>query len=48
MLHISKEEQRARLQERLDDPTKRWKFALGDLEARKQWSAYQQAYADVG
>jgi PPK2 family polyphosphate:nucleotide phosphotransferase len=47
MLHISKEEQRARLQERLDDPTKRWKFALGDLEARKQWSAYQQAYADL-
>ena len=47
MLHISKEEQRARLQERLDDPTKRWKFALGDLEARKQWSAYQQAYEDA-
>ena len=45
MLHISKDEQRARLQERLDDPTKHWKFSLGDLEVRKQWDAYQQAYA---
>jgi PPK2 family polyphosphate:nucleotide phosphotransferase len=47
MLHISKEEQRVRLQERLDDPTKRWKFAIGDLDARKQWSAYQRAYEDT-
>jgi PPK2 family polyphosphate:nucleotide phosphotransferase len=47
LLHISKEEQRQRLQERLDDPTKHWKFALGDLEARKQWDAYQQAYSDA-
>ena len=45
MLHISKDEQRARLQERLDDPTKHWKFAAGDLEVRKQWGAYQRAYA---
>ena len=45
LLHISKEEQRLRLQERLDDPTKHWKFAIGDLEVRKQWSAYQQAYS---
>jgi PPK2 family polyphosphate:nucleotide phosphotransferase len=45
MLHISKEEQRIRLQERLDDPTKHWKFELGDLEARKQWDDYQRAYA---
>jgi PPK2 family polyphosphate:nucleotide phosphotransferase len=44
MLHISKEEQRQRLQERVDDPTKHWKFAMGDLEVRKQWSAYQKAY----
>lgn len=44
MLHISKDEQRARLQERLDDPAKRWKFALGDLEVRKQWAPYQNAY----
>ncbi|MDB5743933.1 MAG: hypothetical protein JWR68_2248 [Polaromonas sp.] len=47
MLHISFEEQRARLQERIDDPTKHWKFALGDLEARKQWKPYQQAYEDL-
>ena len=47
LLHISKDEQRVRLQERLDDPTKNWKFAAGDLEARKQWSAYQQAYSDA-
>ena len=44
MLHISKEEQRLRLQDRLDDPTKHWKFALGDLDARKQWDRYQAAY----
>jgi len=47
MLHISKDEQRARLQERLDDPTKHWKFAAGDLEVRKQWGRYQRAYADA-
>ena len=34
LLHISKDEQRLRLQERLDDPTKHWKFAVGDLEER--------------
>ena len=45
LLHISKDEQRVRLQERLDDPTKHWKFAAGDLEARKQWDAYQKAYS---
>jgi len=45
MLYVSKEEQRRRLQERLDDPTKHWKFELGDLEARKQWDDYQHAYA---
>ncbi len=44
MLHISFEEQGQRLQERVDDPTKRWKFSLGDLAVRKQWSEYQQAY----
>lgn len=44
LLHISKEEQRVRLQERLDDPTKHWKFAAGDLEERKLWDAYQAAY----
>ena len=44
MLHISFEEQRARLQERIDDETKHWKFALGDIDARKQWKPYQKAY----
>ena len=47
MLHISKDEQRRRLQERIDVPEKRWKFSLGDLEVRKQWNAYQQAYEDM-
>ena len=44
MLHISKDEQRQRLQERVDDPTKHWKFSLGDIEVRKQWDDYQRAY----
>lgn len=44
MLHISFDEQRARLQERVDDPTKHWKFSTGDLEVRKQWADYQAAY----
>ena len=47
LLHISKDEQRERLQERLDDPTKHWKFAAGDLEERKHWDAYQQAYSEA-
>jgi PPK2 family polyphosphate:nucleotide phosphotransferase len=46
-LHISKEEQKRRLQERLDDPTKRWKFADGDLHARERWDDYMQAYQDA-
>jgi PPK2 family polyphosphate:nucleotide phosphotransferase len=44
MLHIGKDEQRERLQERVDDPDKHWKFSLGDLEVRKQWDDYQSAY----
>ena len=47
MLHISFDEQRARLQERIDDPTKHWKFNAGDLEVRKQWKQYQRAYASA-
>jgi PPK2 family polyphosphate:nucleotide phosphotransferase len=43
MLHISKEEQRRRLQDRLDDPAKRWKFDPHDLDTRAQWDAYQRA-----
>ena len=46
-LHIDIEEQKERLQARLDDPTKRWKFRLGDLEERKRWPEYMQAYEDV-
>ncbi len=45
MLHIGFDEQRERLQERVDDPTKRWKFSAGDLAVRKQWGSYQNAYA---
>lgn len=44
MLHISKDEQRERLQQRLDDPTKQWKFQRDDLAVRQQWALYQQAY----
>jgi PPK2 family polyphosphate:nucleotide phosphotransferase len=44
MLRISKDEQAERLQERLDDPKKRWKFDPGDLEDRKLWDAYIEAY----
>jgi PPK2 family polyphosphate:nucleotide phosphotransferase len=44
LLHISPEEQRQRLQERLDDPAKHWKFSMGDIEVRKQWTQYQRAY----
>ncbi len=47
MLHISKDEQRERLQDRIDDPNKHWKFSMGDLDARKQWDDYQQAYQDL-
>ncbi|KND58509.1 UDP-galactose-lipid carrier transferase [Candidatus Paraburkholderia schumanniana] len=46
-LHISKDEQRERLQARIDDPTKHWKFDVSDLEARKLWGDYQAAYADL-
>ena len=44
MLHISKDEQRKRLQERLDDPEKQWKFDEGDIVQRKKWDDYQRAY----
>ncbi|HPK34046.1 PPK2 family polyphosphate kinase [Ottowia sp.] len=47
MLHIGPEEQRKRLQERVDDPTKHWKFSMGDLDVRKQWQPYQQAYENL-
>jgi PPK2 family polyphosphate:nucleotide phosphotransferase len=43
-LHISKGEQKQRLQERIDDPKKRWKFNAGDLEERAWWDQYMEAY----
>jgi len=46
-LHISKDEQRTRLQERLEDPEKRWKFRVEDLDDRRRWDEFQQAYEDV-
>lgn len=46
-LHISKQEQRERLQARLDEPDKNWKFEEGDLGPRAQWDDYQEAFEDV-
>ncbi len=45
MLHISKDEQKARLEERLADPTKNWKFNPGDLKERERWDDYMEAYS---
>ena len=47
MLHISKDEQRTRLAERLADPTKHWKYNPGDLTERGYWDDYQAAYEDA-
>jgi PPK2 family polyphosphate:nucleotide phosphotransferase len=46
-LHIDRDEQKERLQARLADPSKHWKFRLGDLEERKLWPAYMEAYEAV-
>jgi PPK2 family polyphosphate:nucleotide phosphotransferase len=46
-LHIDLDEQKERLQARLDEPTKRWKFNPGDLEERKLWPVYMRAYAEA-
>jgi PPK2 family polyphosphate:nucleotide phosphotransferase len=46
-LHIDEDEQKERLQARLDDPTKRWKFRKGDLDDRKLWKEYTAAYEDA-
>jgi PPK2 family polyphosphate:nucleotide phosphotransferase len=46
-LHIDADEQRARFEARLKDPTKEWKFSLGDLDVRRQWDAYTRAYEDA-
>jgi PPK2 family polyphosphate:nucleotide phosphotransferase len=46
-LHVGKEEQRVRLQSRLDDPEKRWKFERADLETRQKWDEYTELYDDA-
>jgi PPK2 family polyphosphate:nucleotide phosphotransferase len=46
-LRVSKEEQRQRFLERLDEPTKRWKFSMGDIAERKLWDKYMDAYEDM-
>ena len=43
-LHLSKQEQRERFLARIDDAEKNWKFSLGDIEERKHWREYMQAY----
>ena len=46
-LHIDRDEQAKRLQARLDDPDKNWKFDIHDLEQRKHWDAYMDAFRDA-
>jgi PPK2 family polyphosphate:nucleotide phosphotransferase len=46
-LHISKDEQKKRLEERLRDPTRYWKFSLRDVQERRFWDDYQEAYEDA-
>jgi PPK2 family polyphosphate:nucleotide phosphotransferase len=46
-LNISKEEQKRRFLDRLDDPAKQWKFSLGDLAERQYWDDYQRAFEDA-
>ena len=43
-LHLSKDEQKKRFMDRLDEPNKHWKFSLADLSERKLWDDYQKAY----
>jgi PPK2 family polyphosphate:nucleotide phosphotransferase len=47
MLHVSREEQKRRLIERLTDKTKNWKFSAGDLDERKRWDDYTKAYRGI-
>jgi PPK2 family polyphosphate:nucleotide phosphotransferase len=47
MLHISKDEQKKRLQARIDVPRKRWKFSPADVQERALWDDYQDAYEDA-
>ena len=45
-LHLSREEQRKRFLERIDEPEKNWKFSMADIHERKYWKDYQQAYEE--
>jgi PPK2 family polyphosphate:nucleotide phosphotransferase len=47
LVHISRDEQRERLRARLDDPSKYWKFSVGDLGERDKWDAYTAAYEEA-
>jgi polyphosphate kinase 2 (PPK2 family) len=47
MLHISGTEQKRRLQERIDDETKNWKFRAGDLDDRRRWPQFAAAYREI-
>jgi PPK2 family polyphosphate:nucleotide phosphotransferase len=46
-LHVSKEEQKLRFIDRIDDPSKNWKFSTGDIKERGFWNEYQDAYEDM-
>ncbi len=46
-LHVSKEEQKKRFLKRIEDPSKNWKFSIGDIEERKYWNDYQKAYQEA-
>ena len=46
-LHLSRAEQRRRMLERLDDPSKNWKFSSGDLDDRARWKAFMSAYSEA-
>ena len=46
-LHVSKDEQKRRFLERIEEPSKNWKFAMGDVEERKHWDKYMDAYEDM-
>lgn len=46
-LHISRKEQKERLQARLDEPAKHWKFSVGDLKERQRWDDYMKVYEDA-
>jgi|LakMenEpi03Aug12_release.lakeMendotaPanAssembly.Ray.scaffolds.fasta_scaffold188605_2 PPK2 family polyphosphate:nucleotide phosphotransferase len=47
MLHVSKDEQKKRFLERIEDPSKNWKFSMGDLKARADWDRFMSAYDET-